>query len=279
MLLSEAVRGEGAHLVDAQGRRFAFDYDERGELAPRDIVARAIDYEIKKQGSDCMFLDATVLGAELILRQFPNIHQRLLALGLDMRYEPIPIVPAAHYICGGVVADLAGRTDVACLHVIGESACTGLHGANRLASNSLLECLVMAKRCSQYILETNEEKHTHITIPPWDDAGMMPEQERIQIKQNWDEVRATMSHYVGIVRSDLRLRRAKRRLLVIQEEIANFYWRHPLNRDLIELRNLALVAELMIRSAQQRRESRGLHYSLDTPEMADEVWDTVLQMS
>jgi len=275
MLLSEALRGEGAHVVDAAGRRFVFDYDAQGELAPRDIVARAIDHEIKKQGKDCMFLDVTVLGEALILKQFPNIHRRLMALGLDMRSTPIPIVPAAHYMCGGVATNLAGETDVACLYVIGESACTGLHGANRLASNSLLECLVMAEACSQKIL-ADISQHVQMMIPAWDDAGIVPEAERIQIKQNWDEIRAVMSHYVGIVRSDLRLRRAKRRLLVIQEEIANFYWRHPLSRDLIELRNLALVAELVVRSAQQRHESRGLHCSTDYPESLAVAKDTEL---
>ncbi|MDQ6974231.1 MAG: L-aspartate oxidase, partial [Mariprofundaceae bacterium] len=275
MLLSEALRGEGAHLVDAFGHRFVFDYDERGELAPRDVVARAMDHEIKKQGKDCMFLDAQGLGEALILKQFPNIHQRLMDLGLDMRTTPIPVVPAAHYICGGVATSLAGQTDVERLYVIGESACTGLHGANRLASNSLLECLVMAEACSQEILKT-AFADINMVIPAWDDAGIVPEQERIQIKQNWDEIRAVMSHYVGIVRSNLRLRRAKRRLMVVQEEIANFYWRHPLNRDLIELRNLALVADLMVRSAQQRHESRGLHYSTDFPHPLAVAKDTVL---
>ncbi|MBL1352486.1 MAG: L-aspartate oxidase [Zetaproteobacteria bacterium] len=275
MLLSEALRGEGAHLVDALGHRFVFNYDERGELAPRDVVARAIDHEMKKQGDDCMFLDARGLGEALILKQFPNIHQRLMALGLDMRTTPIPIVPAAHYICGGVATTLAGETDIEGLYVIGESACTGLHGANRLASNSLLECLVMAEACSQKVIE-GTSKQASMAIPAWDDAGIVPEQERIQIKQNWDEIRAVMSHYVGIVRSDLRLRRAKRRLMVVQEEIANFYWRHPLSRDLIELRNLALVAELMVRSAQQRHESRGLHYSTDYPQPLPIAKDTEL---
>jgi len=275
MLLSEALRGEGAHLVDDSGHRFVFDYDERGELAPRDVVARAMDHEIKKQGKDCMFLDATVLGEALVFKQFPNIHRRLMALGLDMRTTPIPIVPAAHYMCGGVATNLVGETDVESLYVIGESACTGLHGANRLASNSLLECLVMAETCSQKVLLA-QNQHVHMTIPAWDDAGIVPEAERIQIKQNWDEIRAVMSHYVGIVRSDLRLRRAKRRLMVVQEEIANFYWRHPLSRDLIELRNIALVAELVVRSAQQRHESRGLHSSTDYPELLNVAKDTEL---
>ncbi|MDQ6995224.1 MAG: FAD-binding protein, partial [Mariprofundaceae bacterium] len=189
--------------------------------------------------------------------------------------SPIPSVPAAQYVCGGVASSLAGETDVEDLYVIGESACTGLHGASRLASNSLLECVVMAEACSQKIVNTASNQG-HILIPAWDDAGIVPEQERIQIKQNWDEIRAVMSHYVGIVRSDLRLRRAKRRLLVIQEEIANFYWRHPLNRDLIELRNLALVADLMVRSAQQRHESRGLHYSTDYPQQLPVAQDTEL---
>jgi len=249
MLLSEALRGEGAHLINADGKRFIFDYDERGELAPRDIVARAIDHEMKKQGQDCMFLDARHLGNERISEHFPNIHQRLMALGLDMREQIIPIVPAAHYMCGGVASNLSGQTDIESLYVIGESACTGLHGANRLASNSLLECLVMAKACSKHIL-TQAINTENIPLPAWDESGITPESERIQIKQNWDEIRAIMSNYVGIVRSDERLRRARRRLTV--------------------------VAELIIRSAQQRHESRGLHYSTDYPNTNHTGKDTFL---
>jgi len=275
LLLSEALRGEGAHLVDAGGRRFVFDYDERGELAPRDIVARAIDHEIKKQGEDCMFLDARPLGEETIRNHFPNIHARLLELGIDMTQEPVPVVPAAHYMCGGVKADLAGRTNIDALHVIGEAACTGLHGANRLASNSLLECLVMADHCAAAIVEAGCEPVPE--LPAWDASGVVPETERVQIKQNWDEIRATMSNYVGIVRSNERLRRARRRLTVIQEEIASYYWQHPISRDLLELRNLSLVAELIVRSAQQRHESRGLHYSTDYPQQRQEARDTVLE--
>ncbi len=276
LLLSEALRGEGAHLIDRNGHRFVFDYDERGELAPRDIVARAIDHEIKKSGTDCMYLDARPLGAKKIRAHFPNISKRLRALGLNMLKAPIPIVPAAHYMCGGVQTDVAGRTNIEGLYVIGESACTGLHGANRLASNSLLECLVMAECCAADIVRT--DRHDIFRqLPVWDASGVTPEVERVQIKQNWDEVRATMSNYVGIVRSNERLRRARRRLTIIHEEIASYYWQHPIGRDLIELRNLSLVAELIVRSAQSRKESRGLHYSTDYPDTAAEAVDTVLK--
>jgi len=275
LLLTEALRGEGAHLIDHTGHRFVFDYDERGELAPRDIVARAIDHQMKKLGQDCMFLDARPLGEETITNHFPNIHARLMALGIDMRKQPVPVVPAAHYNCGGVKTDVAGRTDVDNLYVIGESACTGLHGANRLASNSLLECFVMAEFCTDAITEQGNQPSL-MTLPTWDDSGVVPETERVQIKQNWDEIRATMSNYVGIVRSNERLRRAKRRLDVIREEIASYYWKYPISRDLIELRNLSLVADLTIRSAQLRHESRGLHYSTDYPETSSKAEDTIL---
>ncbi|MDX8397417.1 MAG: L-aspartate oxidase [Mariprofundaceae bacterium] len=276
MLLSEALRGEGAHLINASGQRFIFNYDSRGELAPRDVVAQAIDHEMKKHGHDCMYLDARHINAQQLLEHFPNIHEKLMALGLDMRVSPIPIVPAAHYMCGGVATSISGQTSIENLYVIGESACTGLHGANRLASNSLLECLVMAKKCSQFILKKKAQtKQTY--IPDWDDSGLVPEQERIQIKQNWDEIRSTMSNYVGIVRSNERLHRARRRLNLIQEEISSFYWKHPVSQDLIELRNLALIAELIIRSAQRRKESRGLHFSTDYPQKMAKISDTTLQ--
>ncbi|HID36040.1 MAG TPA: L-aspartate oxidase [Ghiorsea sp.] len=275
MLLTEALRGEGAHLIDKGGRRFAFDDDERGELAPRDIVARSIDREIKKTGEDCMYLDVTHLGADKINTQFPNIQRRLLAMGLDMSNQPIPIVPAAHYMCGGVQTDVSGATVVTGLSVIGETSCTGLHGANRLASNSLLECLVMADKCAERIAKDKKVTLT-MPIPAWDSSGVVPEEERVQIKQNWDEIRAIMSNYVGIVRSSERLRRARRRLMLIHEEIAAYYWQHPLSRSLLELRNLALLADLMIRSAQQRHESRGLHYIKDYPEQSQDSKDTIL---
>lgn len=275
MLLSEALRGEGAYLVDKDKRRFAFDYDKRGELAPRDIVARAIDHEIKKSGEDCMYLDVQHLGEEKILSQFPNIHRRLLNIGIDMCKEYVPVVPAAHYMCGGVQTNIGGETSIENLFVIGESACTGLHGANRLASNSLLECLVMADRCAALITKTPATL-LDIPIPAWDSSGVVPEQERVQIKQNWDEIRAIMSNYVGIVRSTERLQRAQKRLVLIHEEIAAYYWQHPLSRNLLELRNLALLAELMIRSAQQRHESRGLHYTTDYPNLSKTAQDTIL---
>lgn len=276
MLLTEAFRGEGGHLVDKNNRRFVFDYDKRGELAPRDIVARAIDHEIKKSGEDCMYLDVQHLGKEKILQQFPNIRRRLLIIGIDLCNQKVPIVPAAHYMCGGVQTNLSGATDIQGLHVIGESACTGLHGANRLASNSLLECLVMADRCAQAIQHAHNDNNS-ILIPAWDSSGVVPEDERVQIKQNWDEIRATMSNYVGIVRSSERLRRARRRLMLIQEEIASYYWQYPLSRNLLELRNLSLLAELMIRSAQQRHESRGLHYTTNYPTQMKHAKDTILK--
>jgi len=276
MLLSEALRGEGAHLVDQHGRRFVFDYDERGELAPRDIVARAIDHEMKKQGVDCMYLDARPMGEALIRDHFPNIHARLLDVGMDMIHQPVPVVPAAHYICGGIQTDKHGKTAIDGLYAIGETACTGLHGANRLASNSLLECLVMADYCATDILQ-HPKPAASLPIPPWDDSGIVPETERIQIKQNWDEIRATMSHFVGIVRSDERLRRARRRLRLIRQEIASYYWKHPVSQDLLELRNLAQIAELIVQSAQHRHESRGLHYSTDHSQTDKQATDTILK--
>jgi len=273
-LLTEALRGEGAWLTDAKGRRFMPDYHAQAELAPRDIVARAIDFEMKKQGADHMYLDARRLGREKIEAHFPNIMKRLLKLGIDLREQPVPIVPAAHYLCGGVQTDVAGATPVEGLHAIGESACTGLHGANRLASNSLLECLVMAELCAESI--AGDESDSPPRLPEWDATGVEPASERVQIKQNWEEIRTTMSNYVGIVRSDERLRRARRRLAMIREEIASYYWQHPIGRDLIELRNLSLVAELIVRSAQSRKESRGLHFSKDHPATLQKGQDTVL---
>lgn len=275
MLLSEALRGEGAWLVDQRGRRFCFDYDARGELAPRDIVARAIDHEMKKQGTDCMYLDARPLGEDKIRQHFPNIHRRLAELGLDMTHEPIPIVPAAHYSCGGVQAAADGKTNLPGLYAIGETACCGLHGANRLASNSLLECLVMADLCATSIIQ-QETQPPIPAVPLWDERGIIPETERISIKQNWDEIRATMSNYVGIVRSNERLLRAQKRMEVIRDEVEMHYHRHPVSKHLIELRNLVLVAQLIIRSALKRHESRGLHYSLDYPEKLDVAQDSLL---
>lgn len=277
-LLSEALRGEGAHLLNQAGHRFTFDYHEKGEMASRDIVARAIDHEIKKTAQDYMLLDARHLGKACLKRHFPNISERLRGLGLDICTQKIPIVPAAHYMCGGVQTTLAGQTEVDCLYVVGEAACSGLHGANRLASNSLLECLVMAELCVEHIVESHNPTPT-CRLPTWDTGGVFKQKERIQIKQNWHELRATMSNYVGIVRSDERLHRAYRRQQMIQEEIIAYYWQHPVDRDLLELRNISLLSELIIRSALQRKESRGLHYSLDYPHCNDAKEDTILQAS
>jgi len=275
MMLTEALRGEGALLVDRGGRRFCFDYHEAGELAPRDVVARAIDHEMKKSGSDCMFLDARSIGEDKIRHQFVNTNQRLLDVGIDMSNELIPVVPAAHYMCGGIRTGIDGTTSIPHLYVIGESACTGLHGANRLASNSLLECLVMAEKCAARVL-AGGNLPVRRKVPLWDTSGIRPEFERVPIKHNWDEIRATMSNYVGIVRSNERLRRAQRRLHLIQEEIMAYYWQHPVSQELIELRNLSIVAELIVRCAQRRRESRGLHYSTDYPETLPAATDTIL---
>jgi len=222
-----------------------------------------------------MYLDVRPIGKTAIADHFRNIHARLLELGLDMTAEPIPVVPAAHYLCGGIKADVHGRTDIEGLYAIGETAATGLHGANRLASNSLLECLVMADYCATDVLK--QPNMPVFPVPCWDASGIVPETERIQIKQNWDEIRATMSHYVGIVRSNERLRRARRRLRLIQDEIAAYYWKHPVSQDLLELRNLALMAELIVQSAQQRHESRGLHYSTDYPQTYAQARDTILK--
>jgi L-aspartate oxidase len=275
MMLTEALRGEGALLVDRSGRRFCFDYHEAGELAPRDVVARAIDHEMKKSGSDCMFLDARPIGKDKIHHQFVNTNQRLLEAGIDMGRDLIPVVPAAHYMCGGIRTGIDGATNIPHLYVIGESACTGLHGANRLASNSLLECLVMAEKCATRILESGSLPKRS-KIPLWDTSGIRPEFERVPIKHNWDEIRAIMSNYVGIVRSNDRLRRARRRLHLIQEEITAYYWQHPVSKELLELRNLSIVAELIVRCAQQRKESRGLHYSTDYPQTLPVAADTIL---
>lgn len=275
-LISEALRGEGAVLTLADGSRFMDRFDPQAELAPRDIVARAIDHEMKRLGDDCVYLDIRHKGADFIKQHFPTIHQRCLQLGIDITQEPIPVVPAAHYTCGGIVTDLNGQTDIKQLYAIGEVACTGLHGANRLASNSLLECLVFAKSAADSIL--NAPKADKLTnIPNWDASRVKPAQEAIAISHNWDELRRFMWDYVGIVRRTARLHRAQQRLTLIQQEIDNYYSHHNINSDLIELRNLANVAELIIKSALARKESRGLHYTLDYPETNDgPPQDTIL---
>ncbi|HYC36909.1 MAG TPA: L-aspartate oxidase [Usitatibacter sp.] len=276
-LISEAVRGEGGLLRLPGGERFMPRHDPRGELAPRDIVARAIDFEIKKHGIDCVFLDITHKGAAFIREHFPTIHARCLDFGIDITTQPIPVVPAAHYTCGGLVTDLRGRTGVAGLYALGECASTGLHGANRLASNSLLECLVFSEAAAADI--QGEEPPPVPTLPPWDESRVTDADEEVVISHNWDELRRTMWNYVGIVRTNKRLERARHRIELLQEEIEEFYANFRVTNDLIELRNLVLTAELIVRCAQLRRESRGLHFSRDFPEMSPQPQDTVLTRS
>ncbi len=273
-LITEAVRGEGGQLLLPDGMRFMPQHDPRAELAPRDVVARAIDFEMKKHGLDCVYLDISHQPAEFIREHFPNIHARCLELGIDITKQPIPVVPAAHYTCGGIHTDLAGRTDVPGLHAIGETAYTGLHGANRLASNSLVECMVFARAAAHDI------QAAPLPLPPelpaWDESQVTDADESVVISHNWDELRRFMWDYVGIVRTNKRLERASHRIRLLQEEIQEFYANFHISRDLLELRNLVTVAELIVRSAQSRHESRGLHFSRDYPQMADVAVPTVL---
>ncbi|NMZ69806.1 L-aspartate oxidase [Pseudomonas peli] len=275
-LVTEALRGEGALLKLPNGERFMPRFDERAELAPRDIVARAIDHEMKRLGIDCVFLDISHKPADFVKSHFPTVYERCLDFGIDITKEPIPVVPAAHYTCGGVLVDQSGCTDIPGLYAIGETSFTGLHGANRMASNSLLECFVYARSAAENILAQLEHVSMPSALPGWDASQVTDSDEDVIIAHNWDELRRFMWDYVGIVRTNKRLQRAEHRVRLLLDEIHEFYSNYKVSRDLIELRNLAQVAELMIRSAMLRHESRGLHYTLDYPHQLTEAKDTIL---
>ncbi|WP_375752590.1 L-aspartate oxidase [Vibrio sp. HN007] len=275
-LLTEALRGEGAYLKRPDGTRFMPDFDKREELAPRDVVARAIDFEMKRLGADCMYLDISHKPAEFIEKHFPTIHMRLQDLGIDMTKEPIPIVPAAHYTCGGVMVNQKGQADLDNLYAIGEVSYTGLHGANRMASNSLLECVVYARSAAKDILKRLETCELPPELPAWDESQVCNSDEEVVLQHNWHELRLFMWDYMGIVRTDKRLERALRRIQLLKQETHEYYSNFRVSNNLLEMRNLLQVAELMVRCAMQRKESRGLHYTLDYPDMLDSPKPTVL---
>lgn len=275
-LITEALRGEGANLCHSDGTRFMHKFDERGDLAPRDVVARAIDYEMKRLGADCMYLDISHKPADFIVKHFPNIYRKCRSLGIDITREPIPVVPAAHYSCGGVMTDFNAKTDLNNVYAIGEVAYTGLHGANRMASNSLLECVVFASAAAEDIIKNLPSADCEESIAPWDESQVSNSDEEVIIQHNWHELRLFMWDYVGIVRTDKRLERAMRRIKLLEQEITEYYSHFRVSNNLLELRNLVTVAELIVRCAMERKESRGLHFNLDYPEQLDNPVPTIL---
>ena len=275
-LITEAMRGEGGRLRLPNGERFMPRFDARAELAPRDVVARAIDHEMKRLGLEHVLLDVTHLDPDFVVGHFPTIYRRLIELGIDPTKQPIPVVPAAHYTCGGVTIDLAGRTDLAGLYAIGEVSQSGLHGANRMASNSLLECLVFGQAAAEDIKDRLRHNEPVPPVHPWDESRVTDSDEEIVVTHNWAELRRFMWDYVGIVRTTKRLERAGHRVALLKGEIAEYYANFRVTPDLLELRNLVTVADLIVRSAMARKESRGLHYTLDYPGLAPEPVDTIL---
>ncbi|MBT3427484.1 MAG: L-aspartate oxidase [Gammaproteobacteria bacterium] len=276
-LISEALRGEGARLRLPDGTLFMHNFHAEAEMAPRDIVARAIDHEMKRVGCDFVLLDISHKPATFIRKHFPNIYNKCLEFGIDITEDPIPIVPAAHYTCGGVITDINGRTDIKGLYAVGETSFTGLHGANRMASNSLLECMVFARSAAADIAAQTTPSINTSSIPSWDESQVTASQEDVILSHNWEELRRLMWDYVGIVRSNRRLQRAKRRIHLLQQEISDYYGHFSVNSDLIELRNLTQVAELIVNSALARHESRGLHFNQDYPHLAPDSEDTILE--
>jgi L-aspartate oxidase len=275
-LITEALRGEGAKLCHPDGTPFMHKFDDRGDLAPRDIVARAIDYEMKRLGADCMYLDISHKPSDFIVKHFPNIYRKCRSVGIDITQDPIPVVPAAHYSCGGVMTDSHAKTDLDNLFAIGEVAYTGLHGANRMASNSLLECIVFARSAAQFILDNLQQPKCVELIKDWDESQVDDSDEQVIIQHNWHELRLFMWDYVGIVRTNKRLERAHHRIELLKQEVNEYYSHFKVSNNLLELRNLLTVAELIVNCARQRKESRGLHFNLDYPDKLDNPQPTVL---